>query len=109
MVATYSDDGFWLFLFEKIATIDDPIDERPSKRQKQNKDQEANYIHGYWFEEVETNTYRRLGKRVNVKDTTLVRFGVDLGNIFVLTKHNLNNKYYTITDKLKESILREIS
>uniref|UniRef100_A0A7M5WRC4 Uncharacterized protein n=1 Tax=Clytia hemisphaerica TaxID=252671 RepID=A0A7M5WRC4_9CNID len=109
VVATYSDDGFWLFLFEKIATIDDPIDERPSKRQKQNKDQEANYIHGYWFEEVETNTYRRLGKRVNVRDTTLVRFGVDLGNIFVLTKHNLNNKYYAITDKLKESILREIS
>ncbi|XP_066918112.1 uncharacterized protein [Clytia hemisphaerica] len=112
VVATYTDDPkspFWMFLVEKrVLVLPQEMMEPSTKRQK--TDSRSGYFLGYWLEKVlNEEKYVCARPRTYIKDLSVVRFGVDYENIFVLPKHNVNHQFYFISKTLRETLLREVS
>ncbi|XP_066920811.1 uncharacterized protein [Clytia hemisphaerica] len=114
VVAAYTDsieDPFWLFLVEKhVLNLPEHMLSKEPLSKKQKVTNTHGYLLGYWFEKTQIEgQYQCSPPRTNTGTQTLVRFGENLNNIYVLPKHKVCDQFYILPNLLKETLIREIS
>ena len=55
---------------------------------------------GRWFSLVENGRYN-LERRDKCKATSIMRLSKELNNCYVLKKHDMNDEFYLVSDRLK--------
>ena len=61
---------------------------------------------GRWFSLVENGRYN-LERRDKCKATSIMRLSKELDNFYVLKKHDMNDEFYLVSDRLKLVLERE--
>ena len=91
VVATYvgadKQEKFWLFM----------ANEKPSQIKS---------CQGRWFSLVENGRYN-LERKDKCKATSIMRLSKELNNFYVLKKHDMNDEFYLVSDRLKLVLERE--